>query len=76
MKSAPWFRKRKGLFSRDMGYGYVPISWEGWVSLAVFILGILFLVYITGLYKDDTTTSATNYLLLVLSWTVIFLFFC
>ncbi len=33
-----WFRKRRGLFSRDLGYGWVPISWQGYLTIFLFIL--------------------------------------
>ena len=36
-----WFRKRKGLMSKDMGWGWMPISWEGWAVIAVFIAILL-----------------------------------
>lgn len=32
-----WFRKRKGLFSGDLGWGWIPISWEGWLIILGFI---------------------------------------
>lgn len=38
MKNKFWFRKRKGLFSRDLGWGWVPISWQGTVTVLLFIL--------------------------------------
>jgi hypothetical protein len=38
MKNKFWFRKRKGLFSKDLGYGWVPISWQGKVIILLFIL--------------------------------------
>ena len=38
MKNKFWFRKRRGLFSRDLGWGWVPISWQGNVTILLFIL--------------------------------------
>jgi hypothetical protein len=38
MKKKFWFRKRKGLFSKDLGYGWVPVSWEGNITILLFIL--------------------------------------
>ena len=50
-----WFRKRRGLFSKDLGWGWVPISWEGWVvvlgSLAVIVLAS----FSFDLYSGTTT---------------------
>ncbi len=34
---AKWFRPRKGLMSKDLGYGWVPITWEGWLVVITFI---------------------------------------
>jgi len=33
-----WFRKRRGLFSRDLGWGFVPISKEGWMMVGALIV--------------------------------------
>ena len=37
----PWFRKRRGLFSPDLGWGWVPITWQGGLMILIF-LGIIF----------------------------------
>lgn len=34
----PWFRKRRGLFSSDLGWGWVPISWEGYLAVGLLLL--------------------------------------
>ena len=36
-----WFRKRRGLFTKDLGWGWIPISWEGWVLIIVSLLLIV-----------------------------------
>jgi hypothetical protein len=51
-KNKFWFRKRRGLFSRDLGYGWVPISWEGSVMVGVFLLLILSSVFYLNLQED------------------------
>ena len=38
MKNKYWFRKRKGLFTKDLGWGWAPISWEGWIVTFLFII--------------------------------------
>ena len=35
-----WFRKRKGLISSDLGWGWVPLSWEGWIVTLVMIYAL------------------------------------
>jgi hypothetical protein len=41
-KTVTWFRKRKGLRTRDLGWGFVPIKWQGWIILCVWLALILF----------------------------------
>jgi hypothetical protein len=45
-----WFRKRKGLFTKDLGYGWMPISWEGWLLVIVFLALVVTLTFIFDLY--------------------------
>lgn len=33
-----WFRKRKGLMTKDLGYGYIPIKWQGWIVLIIWLI--------------------------------------
>ena len=35
-----WFRKRAGLKSKDLGWGWVPVSWEGWLVVVLMIAGV------------------------------------
>jgi len=41
-----WFRKRQGLTSNDHGWGWVPISWEGWTLALVLILSIFVAAFV------------------------------
>ncbi len=47
-----WFRKRRGLLTKDLGWCWIPISWEGWFVmlffLAIIILSALVLVVFNG----------------------------
>ncbi len=52
--SKPWFRRRKGLFSKDLGWGYAPISIEGYL---VFFAWLLFLAGLIWFYKDSKEQS-------------------
>lgn len=46
-----WFRKRKGLLTKDLGWGWIPISWQGWLVVAVMLLVIIgSIIFITGPY--------------------------
>jgi hypothetical protein len=50
-----WFRKRRGIKSKDLGWGWVPISWEGWlVLLALFVL-IGIVGFGMSIFSDEVT---------------------
>ncbi len=46
-----WFRKRKGLMTKDLGWGWRPITWEGHLTTAGFVALILVAFFIFDLYK-------------------------
>ncbi|MDH5533226.1 MAG: hypothetical protein OEX81_02235 [Candidatus Pacebacteria bacterium] len=46
-----WFK------SKRFGWGFVPISWEGWLSVAL-LLGLIYLVaYLNGIFEEPVTTK-------------------
>lgn len=53
-----WFRKRKGIMTKDMGYGWVPISWQGYaVIIATFgVVGLSMFVF--DMFSDPSTTQS------------------
>ena len=38
-----WFRRRRGLLSSDLGWGWIPISTEGWL-ITLGMIGTLYWV--------------------------------
>lgn len=50
-----WFRKRRGLFTKDLGWGWIPISWEGWAVIAGCIGLILAASWTFDLFEGTTT---------------------
>ena len=56
--SKPWFRKRKGLFTKDMGYGWTPISWEGWIVIVIFLASVFSAIFYFDLPSE---TNARPY---------------
>ncbi len=59
-----WFRSRKGIKSKDVGWGLVPISWEGvLMGIVLFIL-----VALSAFYFDlaNATLSQGLYFLITL----------
>jgi hypothetical protein len=58
-----WFRKRKGLFTKDLGWGWVPISWEGGVVIIIFVLLILFFAWFFQIWNKNATFERALYFL-------------
>ena len=54
-----WFRRREGLFSKDLGWGYIPISIEGWISVIVFIIMIAFSAFFNNIWNNNYTNNST-----------------
>jgi len=70
MKNKIWFRKRKGLFSKDLGYGWMPVSWEGYAMIFLFILvNILGVLYFRFPYAEGSTV---NFFIILISSIIIF----
>ena len=46
-----WFKPKK------FGYGFVPISWEGWLATLGFIIVIFILAYINKIFAKDIATK-------------------
>jgi hypothetical protein len=69
-KNKIWFRKRKGLFSKDLGYGWMPVSWEGNIIILLFILvNILGVLYFGFPYREN---SIVNFFITLILSIVIF----
>ena len=57
-----WFRKRQGLKSKDLGWGWVPITWEGWalvLALVAVIFASAFLLLGNNIAADTDPSLAT-----------------
>jgi len=39
-----WFRRRRGLLTWDLGWGWIPISIEGWLITGLFI-GVAYIIF-------------------------------
>lgn len=50
-----WFRPKK------YGWGYVPISWEGWVLTIAFILIFIGLANVTGIHDKNASLKNAFY---------------
>ena len=54
-----WFRKRRGLFTKDLGWGWRPISLEGWLIT----LGFVILISTIVIAKVKSSTQIMNIIL-------------
>jgi hypothetical protein len=48
----PWFKPK------SYGWGFVPITWEGWLATLALIAIILTMGQIDGIYNDPVPTMA------------------
>jgi hypothetical protein len=48
-----WFRRRKGLFSKDLGWGWIPISIEGWLVIVATLAIIVGSFFLLGVRNGD-----------------------
>ena len=46
MKRRYWFKRKR------YGYGYVPVTWEGWLTLAVVIVAAIIPPLVIGISED------------------------
>jgi len=69
-----WFRKRRGFFTRDLGYGWVPITVEGWVSVAVFISSIVVFAFYFEIWNKNI--RPLDFTLYLFSLIALFCLFC
>ncbi len=56
-----WFKRKR------YGYGFVPVTWQGWASIGIYLLVIFGgLLSIRDMPEDDFSAEASIYLLVVL----------
>lgn len=52
-----WFRKRRGLLTKDLRWGWIPISWEGWVTIVVTLALMIGSGFVIDVYSDEATLA-------------------
>jgi hypothetical protein len=60
-----WFKRKK------YGYGWTPCTWQGWLVILVYGLGLYMLV--VRLLPETSASSPVQFLLAVTIWTVLLL---
>ena len=63
----PWFRKRRGILTWDLGYGWIPISWPGWILLLLLLAVNFGSVFYFGLATGAANSVIKFLTVLVLS---------
>ncbi|MFT4326855.1 MAG: hypothetical protein ACMXYK_05105 [Candidatus Woesearchaeota archaeon] len=67
------FRRRKGLLSKDLGWGYAPTSFEGLTIIIAYLLLLVFVIFLLEPWFLD----AMQYLYaVVFSFVLILILFC
>ena len=66
-----WFRRREGLLSKDFGWGYIPITKEGWITLIIFCAWLIGSIFYTGVLNG----SGNSVFWFVINIAVIFILF-
>ena len=79
MKSSKiWFVPKK------YGYGYIPVTWQGWLMTAKYVIGLVLIAFTDGLVSLSqnggviTSWQSADVLRLILDfalWTAIFMLF-
>jgi len=69
----PWFRKRKGLASKDHGWGFSPISFEGVAMYLLLLVLVIFLAIHFQIWQA-TATQGFSFLLSIIFVLIIFSF--
>jgi hypothetical protein len=69
----PWFRKRKGLLSADLGWGWIPISWQGGVMVLIFVALIVFSAFYfrIGVVGGEVLKFLTTFFLALVVFSII-----
>ncbi len=72
-----WFRRRKGLFTKDLGWGYMPINWKGWLSLLVWILFAgLFAIRFNIFQETQAKSDVIRFIASICVWVALLVWFC
>lgn len=51
MSNKYWFRPKK------YGYGFTPISWEGWLMTLIFVVALLLFAYVNNLFSSEISSG-------------------
>ena len=65
-----WFKRKL------YGWGWIPARWQGWVTLLVFLLGLVGLAVSFGRILEPTSGQTTRFLLEVFGWVLLWIGVC
>lgn len=72
-----WFRRRKGIFTKDLGWGYLPINWKGSLSIFIWMLFVvLFAIRFNVFQKVPLKSDIIRFVSSVFLWIALFVWFC
>ncbi len=69
---------KKWFIPKDYGWGFVPISWEGWLVTGIFIVIVLAFAYLNKIFSPGivSTENYLHYVLDLFLLIIALLYFC
>ncbi len=65
-----WFKAKK------YGWGWTPVTWQGWAVIAVYVIAILFEFFSFNIFTHSVPSIIINFLTSVFIFTVVLLVVC
>ena len=62
-----WFKPKR------FGWGFTPISWEGWIATAIVVIILLFIAYTNNFYTENITNKDITFFILELAIIIYFI---
>ncbi len=70
MKGKLWFIRKR------FGWGWTPVTWQGWGVLAIYLGGVFLLSRFIQMYAPNDTVALTFFLPILIILTVLLLLIC
>ncbi len=65
-----WFKAKR------YGWGWRPVTWQGWIIMLVYVAALILTVYATGLNKHSTSDSLFTAAAVFVALTLLLLAIC
>ncbi len=65
-----WFRAKK------YGWGWMPVSWQGWLILAIYIFGVVYEFRLVNSFSHSVSDTLIGFFPRILGLTILFIWVC